>query len=66
MKLLESLATDPRFSHLSDRKAVGVELLVKRIDAILDGDEHYPANWLRSADICRQEAGIAPFAIIND
>ena len=63
--LIQALAADPRFAKLSDRKAVAVELLIKRIDAILEGDEYYPANWMRSADICRQEAGIAPFAILD-
>lgn len=65
MTLLQALSCDHRFAHLGERKAVAVELLVRRLDSILDGDEHYPANWLRSADICRQEAGIAPFAILD-
>jgi hypothetical protein len=66
MTLLQALAADPRFPRLSDRKAIAVELVVKRLDAVLDGDDHYPANWLRMIDHIRQEGEIAPFMILND
>jgi hypothetical protein len=65
MTLAESLATDPGFLALDTRKAIAVELIVKELDAIKRGDEHYPSHWLRIIDICRQEAGIARMSAIN-
>jgi len=65
MTLLQALADDPRFARLPHRKAIATECVVKCLDAILNGDDHYPGNWLRMIDHIRQEGEIAPFTIIN-
>jgi hypothetical protein len=57
--ILKALSADPRFHNLGPRKAVAIELIVREVADILEGDANYPSHWSRIIDICRQETGEA-------
>jgi hypothetical protein len=61
--MIAALAQDRRFPRMGDRKAIALELIAKEMDGILNGDDNHPCRWMRIADICRQEAGLAPMNI---